>query len=286
MQARIRISSHLVAIYNHGTPEDGTGPVAAEGRRHMVRSLVGRPIEALPRVLPDFVDRLVARDATAYEELVRLHGPRMLAVAARYLHGRADAEDAVQESFTNVVRSISRFGRASSLETWLHRIVVNCALTSLRRRRRKPETALEDSVLEGETMAPSRRWPSPSAHEAVANEEMRRIVRREVDRLPELQRCVLVLRDIEAVDVRTIAELLHVGVSTVKIRLHRARHTLQASLAPRMSPSGEPTLPRRGSGAPLCREASSRRSDAPPPRLLEADDPHGFARATSLHPAT
>jgi RNA polymerase sigma-70 factor, ECF subfamily len=286
MRSPIRVSSRLVAIYNQDAPEGGVSPDPAEGRRHMVRSLVGRPIEALPRVLPDLVDRLVARDATAYEELVRLHGPRMLAVAGRYLHRKADAEDAVQESFTNVVRSISRFGRASSLETWIHRIVVNCALTSLRRRRRKPETALEDSILDGETTPLSRRWPPPSAHEAVADEETRRIVRREVDRLPELQRCVLLLRDIEAVDVKTIAEILHVGVSTVKIRLHRARQALQTSLAPRMFPPDERTLPRHGSGAPLCREASSRRSDAPRPRPIDLDDPHGFARAPSLHPAT
>ena len=190
-------------------------------------------------VVPDFIDRLVARDERAYEELVRLHGPRMLAVASRYLPRLADAEDALQEAFANVVRSVARFQRASSLETWLHRIVVNCALMSLRRRRRKPETTLEESALEGGAASPWRRGPPASAHEVVAREEMKRVVHLSVNRLPETQRSVVLLRDVDALELKDIARLLDVGLSTVKTRLHRARHALHRALAPQLSQLGD-----------------------------------------------
>jgi len=163
----------------------------------------------------------------------------MLAVASRYLPHPADAEDALQDALVNVVRSIAKFKRASSIETWLHRVVVNCALMSLRRRRRKPEASLDESALEGAAASPWRSWPPASAHAVVASAEMRGLVRRSVDRLPETQRAVLLLRDVDALELRAIAELLDVGLSTVKIRLHRARHALQHTLGPRLSESSE-----------------------------------------------
>lgn len=190
------------------------------------------------RSIPDFVDRLIACDEGAYEELVRLHGPRMLAVAARYLPRPGDAEDALQEAFGDVVRAIGRFKRASSLETWLHRVVVNRALMQLRRRRRKPVVALEESALEGGAASPWRGGPPASAHDVVATTEMRRIVRSSVDALSEAHRSVLLLRDVEALPLRDIASLLDVGLSTVKTRLHRARHALQRVLGPRLSQWG------------------------------------------------
>ena len=188
-------------------------------------------------VVPDFIDRLVAREASAYEELVRAHGPRMLAVAARYLPCPADAEDALQEAFVNVVRSIARFQRASTLETWLHRIVVNCSLMSLRRRRRRPEALLEESAVESGAASPWRCWPPPSAHDVVVSQETGVAVRRSVDLLPLTQRSALLLRDVDGLPLADIAELLDVGVSTVKIRLHRARHALQHALRPGLSPA-------------------------------------------------
>jgi RNA polymerase sigma-70 factor, ECF subfamily len=184
--------------------------------------------------VPDFIDRLIARDESAYEELVRVHGPRMLTVASRYLPCLADAEDALQEAFVNVVRSVAAFQRASSIETWLHRIVVNCALMTLRRRRRKPEAVLDESTVEEGTSARWRCWPPSSAHEVVAAQEMKRLVHLCVNRLPEAQRSVVLLRDVDALPLAEIANLLDVGVSTVKTRLHRARHALQRALGPQL----------------------------------------------------
>jgi len=186
------------------------------------------------RTTPDFVDRLIAHDEAAYEELVRTHGPRMRTVALRYLPHAADADDVVQDALVNVVRSIAAFRRACRLETWLHRIVVNCALARLRRRHRKPETALEAATREAGAQSPWRGSIGPSAPDAVVRAETRRLVRAEVDRLPASQRSTVWLRDIEGLDLKAIAELLDVALSTVKVRLHRARHALHDALEPRL----------------------------------------------------
>lgn len=190
---------------------------------------------SVPGATDDLASRLLAGDAAAYEELVRVHGPRMLAVATRYLPRPGEAEDVVQDAFVSVVRFIGSFKRGSSLGTWLHRIVVTSALMALRRRRRRPESEFEEVAVESDDVSPWGRWPPPSVSDVLADSELRTIVRAEVDRLPEAQRSVLMLRDIEGLELKTIAEFLDVGLSTVKMRLHRARVALETALRPRIS---------------------------------------------------
>jgi RNA polymerase sigma-70 factor (ECF subfamily) len=182
---------------------------------------------------PDLVDRLVACDPAAFEELVRRHGPRMLCVARRYLPRRSDAEDALQDSFVHVVRHIAGFRRACALETWLHRVVVNCALTSLRRTGRTVAATPEVSVLE---RAPrlGGRAPPPSAHDTLARDETRSALAAGLALLPASQRALLLLRDVDALEITSIAELLAIRVPTVRVRLHRARRALRRVLRPGM----------------------------------------------------
>src|SRR2546423_12545186 len=76
----------------------------------------------------DLVALLRRGDEAAYETLVRTYGPRMLAVARRYVPTQEDAEDVLQSAFVLVFRFVQRFAGASKLSTWLHRILVNSAL--------------------------------------------------------------------------------------------------------------------------------------------------------------
>lgn len=175
--------------------------------------------------------RLIAHEELAFEVLVRLHGPRMLAVATRHLTRTADAEDAVQDAFVNVVRAISGFKRESSLATWLHRIVVNCCLMQLRRRRRKPERTLDEAACGAWKLLPSREEPPASAYETIARAESRVAVRRSLQHLPSSQRAVLMLRDVDGLSLQSIAEVLDLGLSSVKLRLHQARLSLHDTLS-------------------------------------------------------
>ena len=179
------------------------------------------------------VAALAAGDEQVFERLVREQGPRLLAVARRFLRNEEDARDAVQEAFLSAIRSIAKFERSSKLSTWLHRIAVNCCLMRLRTRRRKPEQPIEDFLPrfadDGHQVHPSFAWKG-SAEDLLQQEETRRLVREAIDRLPDSYRSVLLLRDIEEVSTEEAARLLEVSENAVKIRLHRARQALRGLL--------------------------------------------------------
>jgi len=183
-----------------------------------------------------FLDALRRRDPAAVEGLVSEHTPRMLAVARRILRNEADARDAVQDAYLCAFRSLARFEGASTLSTWLHRIVVNAALMRLRSRRRRSEESIEPLLpqfLEDGHHAshPSEWMPSDALLE---QRETREFVRAAIDRLPEGYRTILLLRDIEELDTDETARALELTAAAVKVRLHRARQALRTLLDPVM----------------------------------------------------
>jgi RNA polymerase sigma-70 factor (ECF subfamily) len=179
------------------------------------------------------VAALKARDPDAFETLVRLHAPRLLAVSRRMLDNEEDARDAVQDAFVSAFRSIDRFQGQSKISTWLHRIVVNMSLMRLRTRRRKPEESLEPLLPtftdDGHHAQQFSAWEE-SADRLVEREETRRLVRDTILGLPEQYREVLVLRDIQELDTNETARELGITPNAVKIRLHRARQALRTKL--------------------------------------------------------
>ena len=176
---------------------------------------------------------LRAGDEAVFERLVRDQGPRLLAVARRFLRNEEDARDAVQEAFLSAFRSLGTFERSSRFSTWLHRIAVNCCLMRLRTRRRKPEQPIEDFLPrfaeDGHQAIPSAAWDE-SADELLERAETRALVRAAIDRLPDSYREVLLLRDIEEISTGEAAALLAISENAVKIRLHRARQALRGLL--------------------------------------------------------
>ncbi len=190
----------------------------------------------------ELVARLQARDASAYAELVRAQGPRMLAVARRLLRSDDDAADAVQEAFISAFRAIGNFEGGAKLSTWLHRIVVNASLMRLRNRTRRPEVSIDELlpkfVDDGGHIDEPREWRSPEPLDALERRETRELVRGLIDQLPGDYRTVLLLRDIEGLDTKETAEVLGVTPNAAKIRLHRARLALRTLLDPHMRERG------------------------------------------------
>jgi RNA polymerase sigma-70 factor, ECF subfamily len=176
----------------------------------------------------------------AFEILVRAHAGRMLAVCRRILRNEEEARDAVQEAFVSAFRGLASFEGASLLGTWLHRIAVNAALMRLRSKKRRPEESIEDLLPafkdDGHARIEPMDW-SPSALRLVETRETREFVRASIDRLPDLYRTVLLLRDIEELDTSQTAEVLGVTEGVIKVRLHRARHALRRLLAERLGES-------------------------------------------------
>lgn len=181
------------------------------------------------------VAQLRAGDEAAFEQLVRLYGGRLLAVARRIVGSDEDARDIVQEAFLNAFKSLDRFEGNAKLSTWLHRIAVNAALMKLRTRKRKPEQSIETLLPafmdDGHHEERFQSWDEP-VDKVMERQETRELVRQQIDALPESYRTVLVLRDIEGLDTEETANMLGLSVNATKIRLHRARQALRSMLAP------------------------------------------------------
>jgi RNA polymerase sigma-70 factor (ECF subfamily) len=181
------------------------------------------------------VDALRRGDPDAYDDLLRVHGGRLLAVARRLLRNDEDARDAVQEAFLHAFRGLPAFGGRCRLGTWLHRIVVNAALMKIRQRDRKPEAPIDDLLPEylpdGHHAVQYDEWRLP-APQRLLRDEVRTQVHGAIDRLPESYRTVLLLRDIDEMDTSEVAALLGITPNAVKIRLHRARQALRTLLDP------------------------------------------------------
>jgi RNA polymerase sigma-70 factor (ECF subfamily) len=199
-------------------------------------------VDTPPRAADEkaWIGRLRQGDETAYEELVRSHGGRMLAVARRLLQSEDDARDAVQDAFLSAFRAIDRFEGEAQLGTWLHRIVVNAALMKLRTRRRKPEEPLDPLLprflADGHQEQPAQAWALRS-DEALERAELHRLVMDRITELPETYRTILLLRDVEGLDTEEAARELEISPGAVKTRLHRARQALRELLDPHLRTS-------------------------------------------------
>jgi len=194
-------------------------------------------VDETEKIDAEILDGLRAGDESSYERLVREYAPRLLAVAIRILDDRSEAEDALQEAFLSAFRALPSFDGRSRLSTWLHRIVVNAALTRLRRRARLPEVSVEELLPtfldDGHRASPGSAWGGSPVATAVSR-EIRDEVRRSVARLPETSRNVLLLRDIQGLDTEEAAGVLGITPGATKVRLHRARQALRELLDPHL----------------------------------------------------
>ena len=198
--------------------------------------------------------RLVAAlrsgDEAAFMALVDELGPAMLRLAMQFTPSRAVAEEVVQETWLAVLDGIDRFEGRSSLKTWIFRILVNRAKTrGVRERRTVPFAALASAEAEGDFSAvepgrfrpadsdrPPHHWASPLPRwetlpeSAVESKETLAVARAAIDALPEMQRTVILLRDVEGWDGPQVSNALEISETNQRVLLHRARSRVRAAL--------------------------------------------------------
>ncbi len=173
-----------------------------------------------------------ARDGSneAFEELVRRYSERAFRAAYRVLRAEDAAEDVLQEAFLKAYRGLKRFECRSSFYTWLYRIVVNLALD--RRRRDRPGTTTEwDDQVAAEVDAHADVPESENPERAARRREVRELVARGIQELPDGQREVLRLREVEGFSYEEIAATMKISKGTVMSRLHYARRKMVTFLS-------------------------------------------------------
>ena len=175
---------------------------------------------------------------SAFEELVRRHQQRVSALVGGILRRPEDVEDVAQQVFLKAYLGIRKFDQRAAFSTWLYKIAVNECWDYLRKKKVRPlvyEADLSEeqvSRLDGIVSADR----PPEAPNARA--EAREVLERLLDTLPEQDRQLLVLKEMEGFSVQELAEILKLNVNTVKVRLFRARGRIMAAYRRRTIPSG------------------------------------------------
>lgn len=181
------------------------------------------------------VQKAKGGDFDAFERLVAGHEQRLYALAWHITRNHHDAQDAVQNSLLAVVEKLDDFREESSFKTWVTRVAVNQALKLLRRHRGQKTHDFAENAGDGEFFSPPAfiaDWRD-DPQVKLDQRELRQVLDEGVGQLPEGQRLVFVLRDMEDMSVAETAETLAISASNVKVRLLRARLTLREYLTRR-----------------------------------------------------
>ena len=165
------------------------------------------------------VEALLRGSLPAFERLYQQHGGRMKSIACNLMGNTSDAEDAVQESFLKVYRSIRSFQGHSSLSTWIYRILVNTCLDLKRKQRRQalPEIASSQDDI-----------PLPQG--LTANQPLRLTLEKIVAGLDERLRHVFLLFEVEGFRHSEIAGMLNISEAASKVALFQAKRELRGLL--------------------------------------------------------
>ena len=172
----------------------------------------------------------------------------MTRVALAFVSRRAVAEEVVQETWLNVVRSLDAFEARSSLRTWIYRILGNCARRRAEQEQRLvPLSEIAADEASGDELGVSRssffdagrwagmwstavpRWEDLPEERLVSN-ELRTVLLASIDALPRMQRAVITLRDVEGWTPEEVCDYLDIANGNQRILLHRARAAARAAI--------------------------------------------------------
>jgi RNA polymerase sigma-70 factor (ECF subfamily) len=202
-----------------GLPAASNGPMSAATEPLQAPGGTGEGL-ALAR-------RMARGDARALEQVMRAYNRRLFRTARAILRDDAAAEDALQEAYLRAYGSAGSFRGESTLSTWLIRIVANEALMRRRREARRAEVLPIHPGADGEDSMDESEGPLDRA----ARAEVRELLEKRIDALPDGYRAVFVLRALEELSVEETAAALEIPEATVRTRFFRARGLLRAALS-------------------------------------------------------
>jgi len=163
---------------------------------------------------------------------MRRHNRMLFRTARAILHDDAEAEDALQDAYVLAYQAMGKFRGEAKVSTWLARIVANEALQRLRKRKRRDTIVpirSSDSLEEINQIPEGNMSNGPER--SAGRAEMRKLLEKRIDALPDAYRPVFMLRAVEELSVEETAEVLNVPAATVRSRFFRARSLLRESLA-------------------------------------------------------
>lgn len=173
------------------------------------------------------VDLARCGDRTAFGELVQRHWHKCVDLGCFFLRNRGDAEDQAQNAVLKAYEHLDQYQGDAEFSTWLARIVANQCLMLMRVRRRAHFVYLDESPAEPRAVPVQLAASDPDPEGELAFTQLTQVLKLEVGRIPRLMRNVMLLRDIQGLPMRDVAEQLGITVSAAKSRLVRARAELR-----------------------------------------------------------
>ena len=210
------------------------------------------PAEEMPQLdEADLVQALQRGDETVFSAMMDSYSGSLLRLAMAYVPSRAVAEEVVQETWMGVLEGIGRFEGRSSFKTWLFRILTNRAKTRGIRERRYEPVGLARSDTEsdegpsfeealfvaegsgkGHWIEPPQGWRADTPERALLSKECRLAIEEAITVLPDMQRQVITLRDVEGVSAEDVCNILSISETNQRVLLHRARLKVRHILDP------------------------------------------------------
>lgn len=174
-----------------------------------------------------------AGESAAYDELVTRHRGRIFAMIRQMVKNEADAWDLSQEVFIKAWKALPRFEVKARFSTWLYRIAHNTVYDWTRRRRPEAGAELNEEIFRSGSIDPASRTTPENPRrpdEALRDDELRRKIEAALDQLSPAHREAVILKDVQGLAYKEIAEVMDCSIGTVMSRLHYARQKLQTLL--------------------------------------------------------
>ncbi len=205
-----------------------------EKQRNEVKKSLIKPkeeIKSLPLPESELIKRAKEGKDEFFEMLISRYEKKIYNLAYRFLNNEQDAIEVLQETLIRAYRFIKKFQERSSFYTWLYRIAMNVALRKLKRRSKEEKVISLDQTVPGYEDIPQEIPDETQNPELIyERKELQKAIRKALEEVPEVYRSVVLLKDVEGLSNKEIAEILKLTVPAVKSRLHRGRLFLREKL--------------------------------------------------------
>ena len=170
----------------------------------------------------EIVSQILSGKKELYETLIRKYNVRLYRICLSIVNDDNAVEDIMQTAYVNAYLNLTSFRNKSSFSTWLIRILINESLLY-----KKRKTKLDQILIENHEK--NHRCETPLS--GLMNRELKTLLEKSIDSLPEKYRIVFVMREVEQMSVEETMEALNLTESTVKVRLNRAKEMLRSNLS-------------------------------------------------------
>ena len=180
------------------------------------------------------VQELQGGNLEAFDKIVKLYQKKIYALSFNLTRNAMDAQDVTQEVLLTLFRKINTFQGKSAFSSWVYRITLNASYMKLRGKKKDQSISLDDLLPTyngaGFQQEKIQDW-SENTESLLFTNETKSVIQKATDQLPEKEKVVFLLRDVEGLSTEKVSEILELTIPAVKSRLHRARLFLRKNLS-------------------------------------------------------